>query len=99
MDKLISIDLEEDIPEDNSTEGIVQDLNRKEKKRQKQVFLKAELRLREAKIHYNEMDAGEKAIFNKAKDFLDKKKWLPRSYRGMLKTMVEKYEGKGIRDV
>lgn len=95
MGKLVSIDLEEErIPKDNSTEGIVQELNKKEKRRLKSVFDKAELRLREAKIHYDSMDVKEKDIFDRAKDFLSKEGWLPRSFRKMLKGMVEKYTGK-----
>lgn len=78
---------------DGSTEGIVQELNKKEKKRLKNVFLKAELRLKEAKIYYDSMDSGEKDIFDRAKDFLSKKGWLPRSFRNMLKGIVERYKG------
>lgn len=92
--KLVSIDLkEEHIPEDNSTEGIVQELNKKEKKRLKSVFDKASLRLREAKIYYDEMESGEKDIYDRAEDFLSKNGWLPRSFKTMLKAIVERYKG------
>lgn len=94
VNKMVTVNLkDEHIPEDGSTEGIIQELTRKEKKRLKNVFLKAELRLKEAKIYYDEMDSGEKDIFDRAKDFLSKKGWLPRSFRAMLKGMVEKYKG------
>lgn len=94
MDKLVSIDLEaEHTPEDNSTDGIIHALNKKEKKRLKSVFDKAELRLQEAKIYYDSMESGEKDIFDRAKDFLSKKGWLPRSFKTMLKAIVERYKG------
>lgn len=94
-DKLVTVDLkEEHILKDNSTEGIIHALNKKEKKRLKSVFDKAELRLQEAKIFYDSMDVKEKDIFDRAKDFLSKEGWLPRSFRKMLKGMVEKYKGK-----
>lgn len=95
MNKLVSVNLEDEhISEGNSTEGIVQELNKKEKKRLQNVFDKAECRLKEAKIYYDSMDVKEKDIFDRAKDFLSKKGWLPRSFRKMLKDMVEKYKGK-----
>lgn len=95
MSKLVSIDLKTSPLNqgDGSTEGIVQELNRKEKKRLENTFRKAELRLREAKMYYNEMDRKEKDIFDRAEGFLSEKGWLPRSFRGMLKAMVERYKG------
>lgn len=97
--KLVTVDLkEEDILEDNSTEGIIKELCKKDKKRLKNVFLKAEFRLRETKIYYADMDRGEKDVFDRAENFLSEKGWLPRSFRAMLKVIVEKYKGVG-RDV
>lgn len=92
--KLVTVDLkEEHIPDDGSTEGIIRELNKKEKKQLRNTFLKAELRLKEAKMYYKDMDVEEKDIFDRAEGFLSEKGWLPRSFRGMLKVIVEKYKG------
>jgi len=95
MNDLETLDLESPArlsPDDNSSDAMIERADRKARSLRRVVTRRAEARLVEAALYYDEMVAEEQALFGRFSKYFFRKKRLEKSQMVILKKLILKHE-------
>jgi hypothetical protein len=96
MSELLTLDLETPAfpsPDDESSDAMIKRAERRARSIQRVVTRRAEVRLAEAAVYFDDMDLEEQAEYGKISKYFFRNKHLPKSHMTKLGKMVEKYNG------